>query len=83
MLSWMKPPLQQEAEAELPPSRPPVPSCGPGPTGAGPPLEGQSTAQTSVGSPGAGWGQQLPAPGPLDAGAGRNTAAQGYWSQWD
>lgn len=31
-------------------------------------------------SPGAGWGQQLPDPGPLDAGAGRNVVGQGYWS---
>lgn len=45
------------------PQQIPVPACGPGPTVAGAVPKGQSTAWVSVGSPGAGWGQQPPPPG--------------------
>lgn len=61
------------------PQQTPVPARGPGPAAAGAVPNGQSTAWVSVGSPGAGWGQQLPTWGPADAGAGRNVVAECYW----
>lgn len=66
------PPLQEQAEAELPPSSSQYVDQD------SLELVQPQKGRAAVGSP---WGQQLLAPGPLDAGVGRNAVGQGCWSQ--